>query len=103
MSKRLHLAIAALPAAAVIGFTAPASADAVANFYKGKTVTVMVPTGLGATLGLGSYDAKTNVGADVEPLYVYSKSTVTIVNCLMKLFHGTMEYPIDKVKRVFHE
>ena len=28
MSKRLHLAIAALPAAAVIGFTAPASADA---------------------------------------------------------------------------
>lgn len=54
-------------------------------------------------LGLGSYDAKTNVGADVEPLYVYSKSTVTVVNCLMKLFHGTMEYPIDKVKRVFHE
>ena len=52
MSKRLHLAIAALPAAAVIGFTAPASADTVADFYKGKTVTVMVPSGLGATLGL---------------------------------------------------
>jgi predicted N-acyltransferase len=54
-------------------------------------------------LGLGSYDAKTNVGADVEPLYVYSKSTIAFVNWLMKLFRGTMEYPIDNAKRVFHE
>jgi len=31
---------------------APASADDVADFYRGKVVKVMVPSGLGATLGL---------------------------------------------------
>jgi tripartite-type tricarboxylate transporter receptor subunit TctC len=30
----------------------PASADDVADFYSGKTVTVMVPSGLGGTLGI---------------------------------------------------
>jgi tripartite-type tricarboxylate transporter receptor subunit TctC len=38
--------------AILLAVPAPASADAVADFYKGKTVTVMVPSGLGATLGL---------------------------------------------------
>lgn len=52
MSKRFHPALAILPAVAVMGLTAPASADAVSDFYSGKTVTVMVPSGLGATLGL---------------------------------------------------
>jgi predicted N-acyltransferase len=53
-------------------------------------------------LGLGSYDAKTNVGADIEPLYVYSKSTVPFVNWLMRVFRGTMEYSMNEKKRVFH-
>jgi tripartite-type tricarboxylate transporter receptor subunit TctC len=44
--------------AAIAGVTAivatlmPASADDVADFYRGKTITVMVPSSLGATLGL---------------------------------------------------
>ncbi|MDA0823881.1 MAG: GNAT family N-acetyltransferase [Proteobacteria bacterium] len=54
-------------------------------------------------LGLGSYDAKTNVGADIEPLYVYSKSTFAVVNWLMRVFRGTMEYPINDKKRVFRD
>ena len=52
MSKRINTALAILPAIAVLGLAAPASADAISDFYKGKTVTVMVPSGLGATLGL---------------------------------------------------
>lgn len=52
MLKRIHIALAAIPAIAVMGLATPASADAVADFYKDKTVTVMVPSGLGATLGL---------------------------------------------------
>jgi len=54
-------------------------------------------------LGLGSYDAKSNVGADVEPLYVYSKSTIIPVNWLMKLLPGTMDCPREDPKRVFHD
>ena len=57
MSKRMKQVIAVIPAVAVLGIAAPAVADGhghskVAGFYKGKTVTVMVPSGLGATLGL---------------------------------------------------
>ena len=57
MSKRMKQVIAVIPAVAVLGIAAPAVADGhghskVAEFYKGKTVTVMVPSGLGATLGL---------------------------------------------------
>lgn len=52
MSKRLNRTLAVLPAVAVLGLALPVSADAIADFYKGKTVTVMVPSGLGATLGL---------------------------------------------------
>lgn len=54
-------------------------------------------------LGLGSYDAKSNVGADVEPLYVYSKSTIAWVNWLMRLVPRTMDYPVKVPKRVFHD
>ncbi|MBI2799060.1 MAG: GNAT family N-acetyltransferase [Gammaproteobacteria bacterium] len=54
-------------------------------------------------LGLGSYEAKALVGADVEPLYVYSKSTYAIVNWLMKLVPNRMEYPVKESKRIFHE
>ena len=57
MSKRTKLTFSILPTVAVLGLTSPAVADGhghgkVADFYKGKTVTVMVPSGLGATLGL---------------------------------------------------
>ncbi len=52
MSKKTFFA--ALAAAAVLtgGTVSPAAADAIADFYRGKTVTIMVPSGLGATLGL---------------------------------------------------
>ncbi len=52
MIKSCHPFLASVLAAAAIGIAAPASADTVADFYKGKTVTVMVPSSLGATLGL---------------------------------------------------
>lgn len=54
-------------------------------------------------LGLGSYDAKSNVGADVEPLYVYSKSTVPVVNWLMRMVPRTMDHPVKEPKRIFHD
>jgi tripartite-type tricarboxylate transporter receptor subunit TctC len=47
--KRANLALVA--GAFAIGLAGPASAD-VAGFYKGRTVTVVVPAGLGASLGL---------------------------------------------------
>jgi len=52
MSGRLTKTLAALPAVAVLGLAMPASADEISAFYSGKTVTVMVPSGLGGTLGL---------------------------------------------------
>ena len=54
-------------------------------------------------LGLGSYDAKANVGADVEPLYVYSKSRYRLVNWLMRIVPRTMDCRDKPVKRVFHD
>jgi len=42
---------AALVAAAMI-FSGTAGADAVSDFYKGRTVTVVVPAGLGGSIGL---------------------------------------------------
>ena len=54
-------------------------------------------------LGLGSYDAKANVGADVEPLYVYSKSRYRLVNWLMKIVPRTMDSGDKPSKRVFHD
>ena len=53
-------------------------------------------------LGLGSYDAKANVGAEVEPLYVYSKSRYGVINWLMRTVPRTMDYR-EKPKRVFHD
>ena len=53
-------------------------------------------------LGLGSYDAKANVGAEVEPLYVYSKSHYRVINWLMRMVPRTMDYR-EKPKRVFHD
>ena len=52
MSGRLTKTLTALPAVAILGLAIPASADEIADFYSGKTVTVMVPSGLGGTLGI---------------------------------------------------
>lgn len=50
--KKLRYLAAAPALAAVAAMSAPAGADAVSDFYRGRTVTVMVPSSLGATLGL---------------------------------------------------
>ena len=47
MNIRNSLPGLALTAIAVTGFTAPAGADAVADFYTGKTITVVVAAGPG--------------------------------------------------------
>ena len=54
-------------------------------------------------LGLGSYDAKMNVGAQVEPLFVYSKSSIWAVNWLMRRIPRTMNrvHPVEK--KIFRE
>jgi tripartite-type tricarboxylate transporter receptor subunit TctC len=52
MSRRLATTLTALPAVAVLGLAMPATADEITDFYSGKTVTIMVPSGLGGTLGL---------------------------------------------------
>jgi len=65
MGKRLNSVLAAIPAAALVAFAGPASADDVADFYKGKTVTVMVPSGLGATLGLYGRFVTDNLGEHI--------------------------------------
>lgn len=52
MKTHIKIALAAAPIAVAMAAAGPVSADAISDFYKGKTVTVMVPSGLGATLGL---------------------------------------------------
>lgn len=56
---------AALVATGTLAFTGAAHADPVADFYKGKTVTVMVPSGLGATLGLYGRLVSEHIGAHI--------------------------------------
>ncbi len=52
MSTRTLISALAAAAALAGAAVSPAAADAVADFYRGKVVTIMVPSGLGATLGL---------------------------------------------------
>lgn len=47
MTMRNSLPVLAITTLVAAGFSAPASADAVADFYKGKTVTVVVAAGPG--------------------------------------------------------
>ena len=54
-------------------------------------------------LGLGSYDAKMNVGARIEPLFVYSKSSIRVVNWLMCRIPQTMNRSHPPEKQIFHE
>ena len=52
MKKSIGLTLTAISVSLGVVAATPASADAVTDFYRGKTVTVMVPSSLGATLGL---------------------------------------------------
>jgi predicted N-acyltransferase len=54
-------------------------------------------------LGLGSYDAKMNVGAQVEPLFVYTKSSFAALNWLMCRIPQTMNRSHPTEKQIFHE
>ena len=54
-------------------------------------------------LGLGSYDAKMNVGAQIEPLFVYSKSSIRTINWLMCRIPQTMSRAHPVEKQIFHE
>ncbi len=54
-------------------------------------------------LGFGSYDAKSIVGADVEPLHVYSKSRWAPINWLMKVARHAMAGPVRTPKQIFRD
>lgn len=54
-------------------------------------------------LGLGSYDAKSLVGADIEPLHCYARSSFAPVNWLMRLIPNRMARPEARARRIFRD
>ena len=54
-------------------------------------------------LGRGSYDAKALVGADIEPLHVYARSSSALVNWLMRRIPNIMQQSVRPPKRIFRE
>lgn len=54
-------------------------------------------------LGLGSYDAKSLVGADFEPLHCYARSTLSWVNWLMRRVPDRMARPEVRARRIFRD
>jgi len=54
-------------------------------------------------LGLGSYDAKNLVGADIEPLFVYCRTRYRVINWLMSLVPEVMAERSLPRRRVFHD
>ena len=52
-------------------------------------------------LGLGSYEAKSLMGAELEPLYCWCRSRHALLNALMKLVPRAMEPTLPRVHRVF--
>ena len=55
-------------------------------------------------LGLGSYDAKSLLGADIEALHVYSRSSLAPVNWLMRLVPHTMaRQQAPRARRIFRD
>jgi predicted N-acyltransferase len=54
-------------------------------------------------LGLGSYDGKSIIGADVEPLYVYRKSTNALLNFLINRVPDLMKIDQLPPRRLFRE
>jgi predicted N-acyltransferase len=54
-------------------------------------------------LGLGSYDAKNLVGADIEPLFVYCRTRYRVINWLMSLVPEIMAERSLPRRRIFHD
>jgi len=54
-------------------------------------------------LGLGSYDAKSLVGAEFEPLHCYARSTLGWVNWLMRRVPDRMARPELHARRIFRD
>lgn len=54
-------------------------------------------------LGLGSYAAKNLVGADIEPLYVYCRTTSRLLNALLRLLPEVMKPRAEPTRRIFHD
>lgn len=54
-------------------------------------------------LGLGSYDAKSLVGAEFEPLHCYARSTLGWVNWLMRRVPDCMARPEARARRIFRD
>jgi hypothetical protein len=54
-------------------------------------------------LGLGSYDAKSIVGAEIEPLYLYCRGTSRLMTWLMKLIPDLMRPPPRRARRIFRD
>ena len=52
-------------------------------------------------LGLGSYDAKSLVGAEEEPLYVFTRCTQPLLNGLIRLIADVMKRPPPTRNRPF--
>ena len=62
MSHRIFSILAgSLIGAAALGFAAPSSADEVADFYKGKTVTLLISTGVGGSNDLNARTVLTHM------------------------------------------
>ncbi len=53
-------------------------------------------------LGLGSYEAKSLMGAELLPLSCYSRSRYALVNWLMRRVPRAMESALPRVHHVFH-
>jgi len=54
-------------------------------------------------LGLGSYDAKSLVGADIEALHCYARSTCAPINWLMRRIPDRMAQPAARARRIFRD
>lgn len=74
MTRRRGLRLAALCCAMSL-FVAPAGADTAADFYKGKTVTLITSTGVG-----GTYDIIARLVARYMPHYMPGNPTIIVQN-----------------------
>lgn len=71
MRAALAMRAAAITLSAIAAASLPSSADPVADFYKGKTVTILVPIGPG-----GTYDLYGRLGAEIMQKHLPGKPTV---------------------------
>jgi tripartite-type tricarboxylate transporter receptor subunit TctC len=76
LSKPHGLLIAALLLMAGFGLAPPANADAIADFYKGKTVALVVGSSTG-----GGYDTMTRAIARFIGRHVPGNPTVVVRTC----------------------